>query len=97
MDFPSSYYGNKKKSWLAGETQTLKIDVRQDGKALATFKSASNNKHPVGNCMRSALDGLHFEKTEAALTVEVPVRLGQPQGKKAVAQAARDDQSPPSE
>ena len=70
--------GDKKKSWLAGEVQTLHVDVLATGKVKATFNKPENNKHPVGSCMRSALDGLRFQPAEQGLLVKLPVRLGRP-------------------
>lgn len=72
--------GHKKKSYLAGEVQTLRMKVAAKGTVDVDFADPKNSKHPVGACMLSQLDGLRFAPSAAPATFDVPVRLGPPAG-----------------
>lgn len=70
--------GEEKRSFLAGDVQTLKVEVNTKGKVRVRFDDPANDKHPVGSCMRTALDGLRFAPRDAPVQLDVPVRLGAP-------------------
>lgn len=67
--------GAAKGSRLSGETQTLDVEVLATGKVRASFHSQANDKHPVGACVRSALDGLRFQPRGEPARFSVDVSL----------------------